>query len=89
MGAMEITTMSSKGQMVIPVEVREDLGLSKGMKLMVISDGINMLVKQVMTPKLGTFRDLVEKSRRWAKEAGLKRSDIPRLIKKVRRESRH
>ena len=84
-----MTTMSSKGQMVVPVEVREDLGLSKGMKLMVVSDGHNMLVKPMMVPKLEAFHHLLEKSRRWAKEAGIKRSDIPKAIKKVRRESRH
>jgi AbrB family looped-hinge helix DNA binding protein len=88
MREMEITTMSSKGQVVIPADIRQEMGLSNGVKLMVLTDGNNLLLKPVLTPKLEAFQSLVDRSRQWAKEAGLKRSDIPKAIKKVRRESR-
>ena len=88
MKTMEMTTMSSKGQVVIPADIRDRIGLSSGTKLMILTDGDNLLLKPVQTPKIEAFRALVERSRRWAKEAGLRKSDVPKLINKVRHESR-
>jgi antitoxin PrlF len=88
MRGLEMTTVSSKGQVVIPADVREEMSLVSGTKLMVVTDGHNILLKPVLTPKLEAFQSLVQKSRQWAKEVGLKRTDIPKLIKKVRREGR-
>lgn len=88
MRGLEMTTVSSKGQVVIPADVREEMSLASGTKLMVVTDGHNILLKPVLTPKLEAFQSLVEKSRQWAKDVGLKRADIPKLIKKVRREGR-
>lgn len=52
------TTISSKGQMVLPVPVRERLGLKKGMHLNVIvsedrtGDNADTIVLQPLTPRL-------------------------------------
>ncbi|MBK8871267.1 MAG: AbrB/MazE/SpoVT family DNA-binding domain-containing protein [Elusimicrobia bacterium] len=70
MKTMEMTTMSSKGQVVIPADIRDRIGLSSGTKLMILMDGDNLLLKPVQTPKMEVFRALVKRSRRWAKEAG-------------------
>jgi AbrB family looped-hinge helix DNA binding protein len=88
MRGLEMTTISSKGQVVIPADVREEMSLASGTKLMVVTDGHNILLKPVLSPKLEAFESLIQKSRHWAKQAGLRRSDIPKLIKKVRREGR-
>ena len=88
MKGMEMTTMSSKGQVVIPVDIRQELGLANGTKLMILTGGGNLLLKPVQTPRLETFRALIRRSEQHAKAVGLKKSDIPKLIKKVRRESR-
>ena len=89
MRTMDMTTMSSKGQVVIPADIRAEMSLSSGTKLMVVTDGHNLLLKPVLEPKLETFRALIRRSEQHARAVGLKRSDIPRLIKKVRRENRH
>lgn len=86
--SLEITSMSTKGQIVIPNEIRNELNVSSGSKFAVMTDGKNILLKPIETPKLEEFADLLKQSRRMAKEAGLKRSDIPKLIKQVRRENR-
>jgi antitoxin PrlF len=88
MKTVEITTMSSKGQVVIPADIRDGMGLASGTKLMIMTDGDNLLLKPVQTPKMEAFRALVERSRRWAKETGLRKNDVPKLIRKVRHESR-
>lgn len=88
MKAMEVTTISSKGQVVIPADIRKEMGLFNGAKLMVLTDGDNLLLKPIQKPKLQAFQALVRRSRQYAKEVGLKKGDVPKLLKKVRNESR-
>jgi AbrB family looped-hinge helix DNA binding protein len=83
----KITSLSSKGQVVIPVPLRKSLGLSIGSKMMIVSDGTNLLLKPIETPKLESFKKLISESRKFAKSVGLKRSDLTKAIKKAKRES--
>jgi AbrB family looped-hinge helix DNA binding protein len=89
MSAVEITSLSSKGQVVIPNAIRNDLKVSVGDKFAVISDGRNILLKPIDRPQVAEFDALIERSRKYARRVGLKKSDITNAIKKVRRESRH
>lgn len=88
MSVVEIATLSSKGQILIPNTVRKDIGISGVSKLVVISDGENIMLRPIEKPKKGIFKDLVQESRKYAKEAGLKKEDIKKAIDKVRRENR-
>lgn len=83
-----MTNMSSKGQVVIPNEFRKSLGLVAGTLLAVFTDGANLLLKPVEVPEADAFEKLMKESRKAAKAAGLKRSDITKAIKKVRAEDR-
>jgi AbrB family looped-hinge helix DNA binding protein len=88
MSAVEITSLSSKGQVVIPNAIRNDLNVSVGDKFAVISDGRNILLKPIDRPQVAEFNTLIARSRKYARRIGLKKSDILNAIKKVRRESR-
>ena len=88
MSTLEVTSMSVKGQVVIPRAVRFDLGLKPGSKLMVMSDGDNILIKPLQAPKLAAFERLVIESRAYAKQSGLKKSDVAAAIRKVRHADR-
>ena len=88
MKGMELTTMSSKGQVVIPAAIRQEMGLFDGSKLMVLTDGDNMLLKPLRKPRLQAFQALIKRSRQYAKEAGLKKKDVAKALKKVRHEDR-
>lgn len=89
MKTIEITSVSSKGQVVIPRTFRKNLGIETGTKPMVFSDGTNLLLKPMEEPKLTVFKQLIAESRRYAKEAGLRRQDVPQIIRKVRNANRH
>lgn len=52
------------------------MGLLTGAKLMVLTDGSNLLLKPVQTPKLHTFRAFVRRSRHYAKQAGLRKGTL-------------
>jgi AbrB family looped-hinge helix DNA binding protein len=82
-----ITNMSSKGQVVIPNEFRKSLGLTSGMPLAVYTDGSTLLLKPVEVPDADSFEKLLKESRQAAKAAGLKQSDVKKILKKARSES--
>lgn len=87
MKSMAVTTISSKGQVVIPSAIREEMGLTDGSKLMVLTDGDNLLLKPLQRPRLQAFQALVRRSQQYAREAGLKKSSVAKAIKKVRNSS--
>jgi AbrB family looped-hinge helix DNA binding protein len=88
MSAVEITSLSSKGQVVIPNEIRHDLKIVTGDKFAVISDGENILLRPIEKPKIERFRELIRESRKYVREIGLKKDDIKAAIRKVRHENR-
>ena len=81
----EVTSVSSKGQVVLPKSVRDALTLNPGSKLIVISDGTNILLKPIDIPDLSEFESLMEESKNWAKKVGMKKSDISDAIIAVRK----
>lgn len=83
-----MTNMSSKGQVVIPSEFRKSLGLTPGTPLAVFTDGSTLLLKPVEIPDADVFEKLLKESRKAAKKAGLKRSDIVKAVKQARNENR-
>lgn len=86
MSSLGTTRMSAKGQVVIPEDIRKRLGLAEGAEFIVIGKGNAIVLKAIASPPMDDFAELLEKARSEAKKAGLKPSDIPKLIKKVRRE---
>jgi AbrB family looped-hinge helix DNA binding protein len=86
MAAIETTKMSSKGQIVIPEEVRNRLGLKTGDKFLVMGDRDIVILKALTNPSLEEFDGLIRIARRRAKEAGLNRGDIAKAVIKARKK---
>ena len=84
----EVTSLSSKGQVVIPDKIRKEMGLTTGSKLMVITDGSNLLLKPIEEPKMEVFKKLIEESRKFAKKEKLAKTDIEKAIKETRSANR-
>lgn len=79
------TTLSSKGQVVIPEEIRARLGLKAGAQFVVVGDRDVVIFKVLEPPAMRDFDALVGRARRAAKQAELKRADITKAVSKVRR----
>jgi AbrB family looped-hinge helix DNA binding protein len=86
MTPIETTKMSSKGQVVIPEEIRNKLGLKTGDKFLVMGDKDVVILKTITSPSLNEFDNLVKTARKQAKAAGLKKSDVTNAITKSRRQ---
>jgi AbrB family looped-hinge helix DNA binding protein len=81
---VETTRMSSKGQVVIPENIRNKLGLKAGSQFIVVGEKDVVILKSIGVPLLAEFNRLINKARKQAEKAGLKESDISSLINEAR-----
>jgi AbrB family looped-hinge helix DNA binding protein len=84
MSALATTRMSSKGQVVIPEDVRNSMGLRPGDQFVVLGEKGTLILKSIEKPDMSQFDRLISMARKQAKLAGLKKSDIARAIASVR-----
>jgi AbrB family looped-hinge helix DNA binding protein len=84
MATLATTKMSSKGQVVIPDEVRKRLKLKAGAQFVVVGDNDVVILKAISPPSMDEFEDLVADARRKAKSVGLKKADIEDAIAEAR-----
>jgi len=71
----QVTRLSSKGQFVIPENVRKMLGLRAGSKLALFTDGEHILLKPIPAPDVSAFRKMAEEATKVAEEAKAKRKE--------------
>ena len=87
--AVETVKMSSKGQIVIPQEIREELHAGDGTVFAVLGSRDTVVLKKIKTP---SKEDLIQElgviarqGKRRLQAKGIRESDIPEIIKKSRR----
>ena len=78
------TKMSSKGQVVIPEAIRDQLGLESGCQFLVLGEKEAVILKTISPPSKKQFRSLIARARKEAKRAGLRPEDVNNAVKKVR-----
>jgi AbrB family looped-hinge helix DNA binding protein len=76
--------MSSKGQVVIPEDVRRRLGLKAGSQFVVVAGDDAVMLKPVIEPGMSEFDELLAEVRSQARRAGVRKADITDAIRKVR-----
>ena len=79
------TKLSSKGQVVIPEDVRKELGLEPGAQFIVMGEGDLVILKKIEAPDRSEFLALAKKVRSQVRKAGMKRSDVKNAVRTVRR----
>ena len=78
------TKLSSRGQVVIPEEIRERLGLEAGARFVVLGEGDTVVLKRIRPPSLDEFGALLSRAREAAAEAGLQEEEIDEAIRRAR-----
>ncbi len=81
---LEVTSMSSRGQVVIPQTVRERLHLHEGEKFIVLGGKDTIVLKKLEVPSFKGFDRLLQKTREFARKKGITPSDVDEVIKRVR-----
>jgi AbrB family looped-hinge helix DNA binding protein len=87
MAAYATTKLSSKGQIVIPEDIRDRMHLKEGDQFVVIGQGDTVILKSITPPKMEEFTTLVNTAHAETKKAGMKPSSVKAAIRKVRRRA--
>ena len=86
---VETTKMSSRGQVVIPQNLREELGIEEGTVFAVMGSRDTLILKKLEKPsKESLIKDLktiAKEGRKRAEVKGIKESDIDEMVHKARR----
>ena len=85
---LEVTTMSSRGQVVLPQEVRDRLKLGEGDKFLVMAEGDTILLKAIKPISKNLFKSMLSATRNAIAKAGIVPKDLESVITKVRNASR-
>lgn len=88
MASTATTRLSSKGQVVIPEEIRKRLRLKEGDQFVVIGDKDAVILKTIVPPPAEHFDQLLAQARVAARKAGIKKADVRAAIAKVRRRQK-
>jgi AbrB family looped-hinge helix DNA binding protein len=84
MESLATTRMSSKGQVVIPEEIRDRLGLKAGTQFVVVGNRDVVILKAISAPSVKEFNELMGHARQQARRAGLRKTDVDAAMARVR-----
>ncbi len=81
-----VVSVSSKGQIVIPKDIREALGIKKGEKFVIVGDKNTILLKKIEEQKLKKrMLELLDYFADKFSEAGITEEDVEKEIAKARK----
>jgi AbrB family looped-hinge helix DNA binding protein len=81
MSAFSTAKLSSKGQIVIPEDIRNSMGLQVGDQFIVVAEKDVVILKSISRPNMNSYSGLIKKTRKAAKVAGLTKSGLSAVIK--------
>ena len=85
MSQVQITTVSMKGQVVIPPDIPKKLSITEGTKLAVFGKKDMVILKKIKTPSSDDFERIVNFGVKFARERGItSEKDVERMIHEAR-----
>lgn len=79
-----ITKISSKGQVVIPLEIRERMNLEEGNLLIVSDNDDSICMKRIELPNIKSWKEVTKTFRDAAKKSNFSNEDLKKLIEESR-----
>ncbi len=84
----QIVTVSSKGQISLPVNIRKLLSIDSGDKLVAYTSGDVIMLKTLKLPSAEEFEASLEEAQKWAASVGYTENDVDDIIKSTRKKNR-
>jgi AbrB family looped-hinge helix DNA binding protein len=84
MASLATTKMTSKGQVVIPDQIRRYLGLKTGAQFVVMGEDDVVILKTIKKPSMTEFGSLIKRIRKSVKASGAKKADVQKALDEVR-----
>ncbi|MBU0963356.1 MAG: AbrB/MazE/SpoVT family DNA-binding domain-containing protein [Nanoarchaeota archaeon] len=80
---VEMGTVSSRGQIAVPADIRKEMDLKEGNKVLFVLTNDSLLIKKVTTQ---SFEEITRPLKKAAKKSGLKESDVVGIVHRARKE---
>ena len=84
MSSLATTKLSSRGQVVIPEEIREKMHLHTGDQFIVIAEKDVVILKVITQPNINDYDHLISSIRNKTQELGLNERAVQEAIKEAR-----
>ena len=84
----QILTVSSKGQISLPVSIRKLLSINTGDKLVVYTSGDVIMLKTLKLPSAEEFEASLDEAQKWALSVGYDENDVDDIVRSVRKKKR-
>lgn len=84
----QILTVSSKGQISLPVSIRKLLSIDTGDKLVAYTSGDVIMLKTLKLPSAEEFETSLDEAQQWAASVGYDESEVDDIIKSARKKKR-
>lgn len=85
---IEIINVSSKGQVVLPLKMKNKLKINSGDKLFIYCNEDSILIKKNKLPSKEEFENGIKENMKIAKESSLTEQDIFDAIKEIRNKEK-
>lgn len=84
----QVLTVSSKGQISLPVSIRKRMSIDAGDKLVAYTAGDVIMLKAIKLPTVEEFEASLDEAQEWAASVGYEESDVNDIIKSVRKNKK-
>ena len=81
---VNIIKLSSKGQIVIPSEIREKMNLEEGNLLIISDNNDSISMKKIKLPKIKSWKEATKPFREATKKSNFSNDDLKKLIEESR-----
>ncbi len=81
----EFTKLSSKGQVVIPQEIRKELHLEEGTPFLVVAQKDSVLLKKIEIPRVKSWDEATKPFREAANKSNFTEEDLEKIIASVKK----
>ena len=82
---IQVLTVTSKGQISLPINIRKKLSINTGDSLAVYATNDAIILKTIKLPTADEFENALLETKTWAKSVGYKENDVNDIIKSVRK----
>ena len=84
----QVLTISSKGQISLPINIRKSLSINKGDKIVAYTNGDVIMLKALKLPSKEDFETAMKQTQKWAKSVGYKQNEVNDIVKLYRKNKR-
>ena len=84
----QVITVTTKGQIAIPIKIRKMLSIENGDKLVAYVYGDTLMLKVLKIPSEEEFKNTLDNAQKWATSVGYSETDVNKIIKATRKNDK-